>query len=324
MKAEETDFVKWVRELATWCERHPRLEVTDWSALAVLFPGHYQPGAEFEVLTQDAAANRKLAGAVVHYSAAGAGKPSRRARMVAVVYAKGAKLRTAVVQQCARKFCADGLCLTHRSLGLGVGAELIARVPVVQPELLWVRAARFLELEDLVVLGDQLTQREDAASSRVRLTRAVARAEKWPGVVRARQALEWVAERTDSAMESLVRLRLVWPRRLGGYGLRAQPSVNARIALGAAERAALGRQYLLADMLWPKARVIVEYDGEAAHFAGDSTRWAYDVQRETVLREKGYRVFRVSKTSFYERRIFDTVARQIFRAVGCRFRGAKF
>jgi very-short-patch-repair endonuclease len=211
--------------------------------------------------------------------------------------------------------------VTHRSLGLGEGAEVVARVPVVEPELLWVRAARFLELEDLVVLGDRLTRREGAASSRARLGRALARAGQRRGVVRARQALEWVAERTDSAMESLVRLRLVWPRRWGGYGLGVRPAVNARIELAKAERAALGRRFLLADLLWAEARVAVEYDGEAAHFAGDSARWAYDVRRETVLREKGYRVFRVSKGNFFEPRNFDAVARQIFRALGCRFRG---
>lgn len=83
------------------------------------------------------------------------------------------------------------------------------RLPVSDPIETWLHCAELLATRDLVVMGDGLLARRRPVADLDRLARAIDEHVRLAGVVRLRAALERLRPRTDSAMETLLRLAVV-------------------------------------------------------------------------------------------------------------------
>lgn len=164
-----------------------------------------------------------------------------------------------------------------RSQGLHVHAADRTHVlrrgqPVTTPTATFVDLGRYLELVDLVTLGDSLvkagvTTPEDLIdASRVGSGR---------GVRSARRAAAYVRAGVDSPMETRARMLIV----LAGL---PEPLINHQLR----DDSGLVRRRL--DLSYPQFRLAIEYDGR--HHAENSAQWRGDVRRREELDAQGWRL----------------------------------
>ncbi|MDR6613228.1 DUF559 domain-containing protein [Leifsonia sp. 1010] len=145
----------------------------------------------------------------------------------------------------------------------------------------WCQLATTLAEDDLVVCGDALIRRKEPIATVEQLAAAVASSPRRPGVRSLRSALARVRARTDSPMESVLRLALV---RAG----LPEPAVNYLIVGPDGEVVAHG------DLAYPAAKVVVEYDGD--QHRTDARQYYIDVDRLWRIRTMGWEVVRLNRT----------------------------
>lgn len=153
------------------------------------------------------------------------------------------------------------------------------RVP--DPVEVWCELAATSSVDELVVAGDALLRRKSPLAESSRLATAAAAAVNRPGVDRLRQALSLVRARTDSPMETTMRLAII---RAG----LPEPDVNWAIL------DASGTFQGFADLAFPRFRVLVEYDGD--HHRTDPHQYFTDVDRLWMFQTLGWRIVRINKT----------------------------
>lgn len=153
-------------------------------------------------------------------------------------------------------------------------------MPVPRVEEVWVQLAGHLSVTELVVAGDSCIRRTSPLTDLTSLRLAVQGAAKRQGIARLREALELVRARTDSPMESVLRLLL------NDAGL-PEPAVNLPIAIG-------NGVVLHGDLAYPRHRLIVEYDGD--HHRTDRRQYDHDIDRVWALQRAGWRVLRLNKS----------------------------
>lgn len=159
-------------------------------------------------------------------------------------------------------------CRGHR--GLEARAVVEARgLRVTDPTDTWCDCAPLLDLDDLVVLGDQVVR---LLGSVEKLERAVARRVSPRGKRTMEAALPLLRTGSWSPMET--RARLAFARA----GL-PEPSLNHDIRDGAGEWIATG------DFVWEKEKVVAEYQGEV--HAGLNRRVA-DNSRRLLVEDDGW------------------------------------
>ena len=71
-----------------------------------------------------------------------------------------------------------------------------------------------------------------------------------------------------------------------------EPHLNHPIVTG-------GRILATADLVYPDARVAIEYEG--GHHLLDPAQWAYDIERYDALRAAGWTVVRITKADVFGR-----------------------
>ncbi|MEV8215481.1 DUF559 domain-containing protein [Leifsonia sp. NPDC077715] len=165
------------------------------------------------------------------------------------------------------------------ALAIGPALTAIDGLPVPEPAEVWCQLAAVLTVDELVIAGDALVRRTHALCELQTLQDAVDAAGFRPGVRKLRQAIELVRARTDSPMESILRLAII---RAG----LMEPAVNYAIA------DATGRIRASGDLVFPAARVVVEYDGD--HHRFDRRQWHTDIDRLFVIESLGWRVVRIN------------------------------
>lgn len=136
-----------------------------------------------------------------------------------------------------------------------------------------------LTVDELVIAGDALVRRRSPLSAIERLDAAVARSTGRPGVTRLRLALPLIRARTDSPMETVLRLAIVTS------GL-PEPLMNYRIHCDSID--------LHADLAYPVHRLAIEYDGD--HHRTDQGQYFRDVDRIRAIEDAGWRVVRINRT----------------------------
>jgi very-short-patch-repair endonuclease len=154
---------------------------------------------------------------------------------------------------------------------------VVRGLPIPHPAKVWCQLSRRLSLDALVVVGDSLVRRKEPLIDPVELRAAVARADGRPGIRALRSAIDLVRARTDSPMETRLRLAIVQD------GL-PEPVVNYLIA--GPERA-----YHL-DLAYPHWRVAIEYDGD--HHRTDRDQYRLDVDRLWQIERLGWRIVRLN------------------------------
>lgn len=156
------------------------------------------------------------------------------------------------------------------------------RIP--SPVEVWCELASLLPIDVLVQAGDALLRRTDPLARADDLRAAVASAHGRPGVDRMREALALIRQRTDSPMETTIRLAIV---RAG----LPEPSINAALADSAGAFVAFG------DLVYERAGIVIEYDGE--HHRTDPAQYAADVDRLWRIEQLGWRVIRLNRTHLH-------------------------
>lgn len=154
-------------------------------------------------------------------------------------------------------------------------------LPVSSPVETWCQMASVLQERDLVVLGDALLTKRNPLATVDDLVLAVDASPCRPGIRRLRSATSRVRPRTESPMETILRLAIV------DAGL-PEPAVDYRILGATGEAAAHG------DLVFPSARVVVEYDGD--HHRTDARQYYIDVDRLWRIRSLGWEVVRINKS----------------------------
>lgn len=144
----------------------------------------------------------------------------------------------------------------------------------------WCQLARYLRVDDLIVMGDGLVCRTNPVATMDELVAAVTAWGHRPGVAALRKALPDIRVRTDSARETMLRLLVV----RAGF---PEPIVNFEV------RNRFGAVLGLADLAFPEYRVLLEYDG--GQHRDDEKQFHRDVERLDDFMEEKWRVIRVNK-----------------------------
>lgn len=159
--------------------------------------------------------------------------------------------------------------------------RFVQGLPVPSPVETWCQLASLLSEEQLVISGDALVRRKQPLASVDELRRAVEQATCRPGIRRLRLAVERIRPRTDSPMETVLREALV------SAGL-PEPSVNYEILDADGSVAAHG------DLVYPSARLVIEYDGD--HHRTDERQYHIDVDRIWRIQTLEWTVLRLNKS----------------------------
>jgi len=174
---------------------------------------------------------------------------------------------------------AEGL-VGHRVSIAESDIRMLRGLPVPTPVELFCQLGSVLGHDALVIVGDALVRRKQPLSTLEALYAGVQAAEGRPGIRRLREAVALVRPRTDSPMETTLRLAIV---RAG----LPEPSVNYRIDVGAAGAAHL-------DMAYPSRRIAIEYDGD--HHRTDRRQFHIDGDRLWRIQSQGWQVIRVNRS----------------------------
>lgn len=129
--------------------------------------------------------------------------------------------------------------------------------------------------DDVVVLGDAMMRRKRRLTTTDELARVADRTRKVKGIVQVREQIPRMRPGTDSVMETRTRLLLV------AADLPC-PVVNEVVL------APDGGYVKRVDMLYPRHRVAIEYDGD--QHRTDQAQWRDDIRRRRRLEELGWTV----------------------------------
>lgn len=151
-----------------------------------------------------------------------------------------------------------------------------------------------------------------------RIRKVLAISESFRGRDVARQAASYAIDGSASPMETSLAVALSLPRRLGGWGCD-RPVLNARIELDDAARRECGRGYLVADLLFERAGLDVEYQGKEWHSTPCDR--SSDERRQNALMMMGLSCVFVSRAQIGEASRIDGIADLIRKRSGLkRFR----
>ena len=206
---------------------------------------------------------------------------------------------------------------------------------VSSPELCFFQMAGKLELIKLIELGFELcgtytpsviSQGGEGPTDLVksqfnlpkltdvkRLTSFVQRMEGVHGYKLASKALRYVADNSNSPMETILTMLMTLPYRLGGYGL-PMPNLNHPVVPVKAVRRTTGRSHFRCDLFWPDKKLAVEYDSEEYH--DNLKKMSEDAARRNTLTSLGLPPIIVTKQQLYSVFEFEKVAIQLARRLG--------
>lgn len=219
----------------------------------------------------------------------------------------------------------DDICYTVCGLKLPPNAfcKLNHKRFVASPEFTFATLAKHLDLLELVLVGCELTgmyamddtdergfSKCEPLASAETISRMVSNCKGFDGVKRASMAIQHVVENAASPMETCVALLLTLPRRLGGYGL-PKPCLNYALDLTLEQRIALKRESITVDMMWPAAKMAIEYESTAWH-RGDE-KFVQDSIRRNDIRALGYDVTTITLDEYKNSLRMDNIVKAIAR-----------
>ena len=175
---------------------------------------------------------------------------------------------------------------------------------ISSPEYTFLQAALNLPIHKLVRLANDLCamylidsdsdtfqRNRDPVTSVESIKCFLDRAKGLKGVQLARQAITYALDNSNSPKESqlatLARLRGVH----GGYGTSGQ-ILNLNVTLSKKGAEYYGRSTCCCDMVWPKEKIVLEYDSNLTHLTRE--QHAIDKSRATALTMSGYQVISVT------------------------------
>ncbi|MCQ2511829.1 MAG: hypothetical protein MJ092_00330 [Lachnospiraceae bacterium] len=124
------------------------------------------------------------------------------------------------------------------------------------------------------------------------LSKYVAAACNMPYHRKAMVAVKYVVDNSRSPMESKLATICCLPRKNGGYGIKP-PKLNYDIAHSIDSKGIFERNSSNCDFVWPKERIVLEYDSDMFH--ANPEQFAYDKIKYRALTISDYKVFPIVK-----------------------------
>lgn len=198
--------------------------------------------------------------------------------------------------------------LHYHVLPKNIPAESFVKIDeslyVICPELCFLIAARHYEIPRLTVLANDLCSiyRLDFYSeflqsgrynitTRAKIVSYLKQIKDSHGIIKARRAIKYASDRSNSPMESKIAALIRLPLSLGGFAL-PEASLNHEVTLTEKASDFLGRNTCCCDIAWPKLKVVLEYDSSLVHLTAN--QHAYDKKRVTALMMSGYTVISIT------------------------------
>lgn len=175
---------------------------------------------------------------------------------------------------------------------------------ISSPEMCFLQAALVLSLPQLVKLAGELCAifvsdpyEEYGQRNREQITSVsnirdyLKQSKGLKGSDRALQAIQYAFDRANSPMEVNLATLAALPIYHGGFGL-GHFSLNYDVALSDKGSKHLGRNICCCDFVWPKQKVVLEYDSNLSHLSRQ--QHAKDKARITALSLSGYKVISIT------------------------------
>lgn len=205
-------------------------------------------------------------------------------------------------------------------------------VAVESPELCFARLAPALARPKLIKIGLELCgtyalrpDLEEGFAPKRRPSTTIASLKKLldscgplKGRLEAERALKYLHEGSASPMETISAMLLFLPYRMGGQAL-TKGLLNAEVAANDYTLALTGKSFLKCDILWPEARLCLEYDSDQHHTG--SRRIAEDASRRAALTYLGFEMVTMTKHHVLNMEAFNNIALLLAKRLGKRSRG---
>ena len=128
----------------------------------------------------------------------------------------------------------------------------------------------------------------------------------YPGVKKARRALQYIIEESASPMETVDEMLLCLPYKLGGYGL-PKPHMNKAITLSPSAARIAKKSVCYGDMCWNKPALIdIEHQGLLDH--DEPLKFEEDRQRINGIKAMGYEVIELTNKQVKDFAGFESIA----------------
>ena len=215
-----------------------------------------------------------------------------------------------VPERSLRNHGKDFTChLMPRNLPRGSFMELTDFLQIISPELCFALAANYLSIPELAVLAcdlcgiyafdeyDEFGQINRKPITTVdKISKYVNKAKNLSGIKKARTAIAFALDRSNSPVESKLAVTAILRYLYGGYSYE-HPILNYYVSLPEQIARTVKREQFCCDMVWPEKKVIVEYDSDLAHLSKD--RFYKDKKRTMALSAAGYTILNITKDAFH-------------------------
>ena len=132
-----------------------------------------------------------------------------------------------------------------------------------------------------------------------------------PGANTLRKAASWIVEGLNSPMETILYLLFCLPKSYGGLEF-PRPFSNYPIPVPAELRTKARKGYIVPDLFWPEANLIVEFNGKDTHEGQE----VEDQERQEVAQEMGYAEVTFRKADLYDSKRFMSKAQSVAKYLG--------
>ncbi len=213
-----------------------------------------------------------------------------------------------------------------RDLPNGSFVQMDDIIQITSPELTFLLGANDLSVAELTVLACDLCgiyyfdpYAEIGQSSREQITTVeeissyLDKVKKFNGLHKARTAIQFALDRSNSPMESKLAAIEVIRYLYGGFSIE-KPELNYLVKLSPEGKNILRRDYCCCDMVWPEKRIVVEYDSDLAHLSPNQVH--YDKRRVTALQLSGYKVIIITKDYFRNENTVEELFLIIHKTLG--------
>lgn len=132
------------------------------------------------------------------------------------------------------------------------------------------------------------------------------------GINKVRRLLPYLVDNSASPRETKLALLLMLPCRFGGYGF-GMPVLNREISATQGARALARKGSFRGDIVWPRAKLDVEYQSREQH-SGEQSR-IEDSRRTNALTLMGWNVVEITNAELDDLAAMDQIARTIRSAL---------
>ena len=204
--------------------------------------------------------------------------------------------------------------------------KISPRIYVASPEYCFLKAASVLNLEQLIMFGNELCGKyiHDDNSEFYQISRTPAtcvesikrflrNSQGCYGYAKALKAAAYIMDNSNSFMESMLAAFIRLPICLGGYALK-KPELNKMANLSEEGKAFMNGKPIYSDIVWEPEKVIVEYDSDISHLS--SAQHSKDKQRASALAVSGYKVISITRNNVRNLTELDKTFRMLRKVLG--------